>query len=59
MCEGGGSVTYGVRYPLTLAVAGELCRLAANRRGRGCEDLVDGDGHVVSYNSGRRRDTAC
>lgn len=59
MCVCGSSVTYGVGYPLALAVAGELCRLAADRRGRSGEDLVNGNRHRVSYKSGRVRSTAC
>lgn len=39
------ATTYGVGYPLTLAVAGQRRRLAADRCGRSCQDLVNGDGH--------------
>lgn len=51
-------MTYGVRYPLALAIAGELCRLAADRCGRSGENLVNCDGHRVAYKSGRVRCTA-
>lgn len=46
-------MTYGVGYPLTLTVAGQLRGLAAHRGRRRCENLVDGDGHGVSQDGGR------
>ena len=52
-CNGvaGGEATYSVDNTLALGIARELGSLTTGRGGRGGQDLVDFDGHLVFSDS--------